>query len=107
MGWRGARARYEEADEKEQRVTEMATTMTRNLTMTLVDDLQESEQISLRDQLSDDIARVTWGGARQFAAALSPFGLTLQQYFTLVAINRVGESTMGMLANQTHHSLGT
>ena len=85
----------------------MATTMTRNSAVTLVDDLRGSEQPSLRDQLADDIARVTWGGARQFAAALAPFGLTLQQYFTLVAINRVGECTMGMLANQTYHSLGT
>ncbi len=75
--------------------------------MTLVDELVDDGQIPLRDQLSQDIERVTWGGARQFAAALAPFGLTLQQYFTLVAINRVGECTMGMLAGQTHHSLGT
>lgn len=87
-------------------VTEMAT-VTRSTKMTVIDEHPESEQIPLRDQLSQDIARVTWGGARQFAAALVPFGLTLQQYFTLVAINRVGECTMGMLANQTHHSLGT
>lgn len=75
--------------------------------MTLVDDFAGGEQLPLRDQLSQDIARVTWGGARQFAASLVPYGLTLQQYFTLVAINRAGECTMGMLANQTHHSLGT
>jgi DNA-binding MarR family transcriptional regulator len=87
-------------------VTEIAT-VTRTTKMTIIDERMESEQIPLRDQLSQDIARVTWGGARQFAAALVPFGLTLQQYFTLVAINRVGECTMGMLASQTHHSLGT
>lgn len=87
-------------------VTDMAT-ITRARKMTIIDDQMESEPIPLRDQLSQDIARVTWGGARQFAAALIPFGLTLQQYFTLVAINRVGECTMGMLASQTHHSLGT
>lgn len=87
-------------------MTEMAT-VTRTGKMTLINDLMESEQLPLRDQLSQDIARVTWGGARQLAAALTPFGLTLQQYFTLVAINRVGECTMGMLASQTHHSLGT
>lgn len=87
-------------------VTQMATA-TRSTKMTIMDEHPEGEQISLRDQLSQDIARVTWGGARQFAAALVPFGLTLQQYFTLVAINRAGECTMGMLAGQTHHSLGT
>lgn len=87
-------------------VTEMAT-VTRSTKMTIIDERIESEQLPLRDQLSQDIARVTWGGARQFAAALVPFGLTLQQYFTLVAINRAGECTMGMLASQTHHSLGT
>jgi len=87
-------------------VTEVAT-VTRTGKMALITDLMESEQLPLRDQLSQDIARVTWGGARQLAAALAPFGLTLQQYFTLVAINRVGECTMGMLASQTHHSLGT
>lgn len=75
--------------------------------MTLVDDLAGGEQLPLRDQLSQVIAQMTWGGARQFAASLVPFGLTLQQYFTLVAINRAGECTMGMLASQTHHSLGT
>ncbi|MCA1666260.1 MAG: MarR family transcriptional regulator [Thermomicrobia bacterium] len=82
-------------------------TITRTGKMTLVDALVESEQMPLRDQLSQDIARVTWGGARQFAAALTPFGLTLQQYFTLVAINGASACTMGMLASQTHHSLGT
>lgn len=87
-------------------MTEMAT-ITRTGKMTLIDALVESEQLPLRDQLSQDIARVTWGGARQFAAALAPFGLTLQQYFTLVAINGASECTMGMLAGQTHHSLGT
>ena len=87
-------------------VTEMAT-VTRTTKMTLIDERLESEQIPLRDQLSQDIARVTWGGARQFATALVPFGLTLQQYFTLVAINRASECTMGMIASQTHHSLGT
>ncbi len=87
-------------------MTEMAT-VTRTGKMTLMNERVESEQLPLRDQLSQDIARVTWGGARQLAAALAPFGLTLQQYFTLVAINRVGECTMGMLASQTHHSLGT
>ncbi len=95
-----------EVEEREASVTEMAT-VTRNGSMTLMDESSESEQVPLRDQLSQDIARVTWGGARQFAASLVPFGLTLQQYFTLVAINRAGECTMGTLANHTHHSLGT
>lgn len=85
---------------------EMAT-LTRSTNMALFEGLQDSEQLPLRDQLSQDIARVTWGGARQFATALVPFGLTLQQYFTLVAINRAGECMMGMLASLTHHSLGT
>jgi DNA-binding MarR family transcriptional regulator len=80
---------------------------TRKAAMTILDERPEGEFLSLRDQLSHDIAQVTWGGARQFASALTPFGLTLQQYFTLVAIKRVGECTMGMLAGQTHHSLGT
>ena len=87
-------------------VTEMAT-ITRTTKMALIDERLESQQVPLRDQLSQDIARVTWGGARQFAASLVPFGLTLQQYFTLVAINRANECTMGMLASETHHSLGT
>ena len=86
-------------------MTDMAT-VTRTGKMTLINERVESEQLPLRDQLSQDIARVTWGGARQLAAALTPFGLTLQQYFTLVATNRVGECTMGMLASQTHHSQG-
>lgn len=81
--------------------------MTRKAAMTMLDERTEPDVASLRDQLSHDIAQVTWGGARQFAAALGPFGLTLQQYFTLVAISRAGECTMGMLAAQTHHSLGT
>jgi DNA-binding MarR family transcriptional regulator len=80
---------------------------TRKGAMAVLEDRPEGESLSLRDQLSHDIAQVTWGGARQFASALTPFGLTLQQYFTLVAIKRAGECTMGMLANQTHHSLGT
>jgi DNA-binding MarR family transcriptional regulator len=75
--------------------------------MTVLDERPEVEVLTLRDQLSHDIAQVTWGGARQFASALTPFNLTLQQYFTLVAIKRAGECTMGMLAGQTHHSLGT
>lgn len=81
--------------------------MTRKAAMTMPDDRTDPDVASLRDQLSHDIAQVTWGGARQFAAALSPFNLTLQQYFTLVAINRAGTCTMGALAGQTHHSLGT
>jgi DNA-binding MarR family transcriptional regulator len=75
--------------------------------MAILEERPEGEFLSLRDQLSHDIAQVTWGGARQFASALAPFSLTLQQYFTLVAIKRAGECTMGTLANQTHHSLGT
>jgi DNA-binding MarR family transcriptional regulator len=75
--------------------------------MTVLEERPEGEFLSLRDQLSHDIAQVTWGGARQFAGALTPYSLTLQQYFTLVAIKRAGECTMGMLASETHHSLGT
>ncbi len=61
----------------------------------------------LRDQLSRVIARATWGGARQFAAALAPCGLTVPQYFTLVAIAGAGACTMGTLTARTHHALGT
>lgn len=81
--------------------------MTRKAAMTMREDRSDRESAALRDQLSHEIAQVTWGGARQFAAALGPFNLTLQQYFTLVAIGRAGECTMGTLAAQTHHSLGT
>ena len=45
-------------------VTEIAT-VTRTTKMTIIDERLESEQIPLRDQLSQDIARVTWGGARR------------------------------------------
>lgn len=67
----------------------------------------EREPAPLRDQLAQAIARLTWGGARQFAASLAPFGLTLPQYFALAAVNRVGACTMGTLADRTHHTLGT
>lgn len=62
---------------------------------------------SLRDQLHRVMEQVTWGGARQFAAKLAPYGLTLQQYFTLVAIHELDGCTMSALAARTHHSFGT
>lgn len=62
---------------------------------------------SLRSQLYQVMEQVTWGGARQFSARLAPFGLTLQQYFTLVAIQQLNGCTMSALAARTHHSFGT
>lgn len=80
---------------------------TRNAEMTRIEAISETEHYSLRRQLGTAIEQVTWGGARQFAAKLAPFGLTLQQYFTLVAVNQMGGCTMSALAAQTHHSFGT
>lgn len=71
------------------------------------DEPKEREQLPLRDQLAGKIAWLTWGGARQFAAALTPFALTLPQYFALAALDRVGECMMGTLADRTYHTLGT
>ena len=64
-------------------------------------------EMSLRNQLYQVMEQVTWGGARQFSARLAPFGLTLQQYFTLVAIQQLNGCTMSALAARTHHSFGT
>ncbi len=64
-------------------------------------------EMSLRSQLYRAMEQVTWGGARQFSAQLAPFGLTLQQYFTLVAIQQLNGCTMSALAGRTHHSFGT
>jgi DNA-binding MarR family transcriptional regulator len=50
---------------------------------------------------------VIWGGARQYAAALAPSGLTVPQYAALTAIAGAGACTMGALAVRTHHALGT
>src|SRR5258708_650605 len=79
------------------------------LTMDTVDEAMVSDDgvLSLRDQLYSVIEQVTWGGTRQFAAKLAPFNLTLQQYFTLVAINQAEGCTMSALAARTHHSFGT
>lgn len=77
------------------------------MTGTTHDMVTEVGDTSLRNQLHHVIEQLTWGGARQFAAKLTPFGLTLQQYFTLVAIHRLDGCTMSALAARTHHSFGT
>jgi len=66
-----------------------------------------AEAAPLRRQLYAVIEQMTWGGARQVAAKLTALGLTLQQYFTLVAINQGEGCTMSVLATRTHHSFGT
>lgn len=66
-----------------------------------------AEAALLRGQLYVVIEQMTWGGARQVAAKLAVLGLTLQQYFTLVAINQGEGCTMSTLAARTHHSFGT
>lgn len=66
-----------------------------------------ADAASVRGELYGLVEQVTWGGTRQFAARLAPFGLTLQQYFTLVAINQAEGCTMSALAAATHHSFGT
>jgi len=69
--------------------------------------IPDTETLVLRRQLYDVIEQLTWGGARQFATRLAPFGLTLQQYFTLMAISQLDGCTMSALAARTHHSFGT
>lgn len=66
-----------------------------------------AEAVSLRGQLYTVVEQMTWGGTRQFAARLTALGLTLPQYFTLVAINQAEECTMSVLAARTYHSFGT
>lgn len=69
--------------------------------------IPDVETLALRGQLYSVIEQLTWGGARQFATNLTPFKLTLQQYFTLMAISQLDGCTMSALAARTHHSFGT
>jgi len=69
--------------------------------------IADTETLALRGQLYTIIEQLTWGSARQFATRLTPFGLTLQQYFTLMAISQLDGCTMSALAARTHHSFGT